>query len=68
MTKQSPNNLPNDILWGCAAIARYIRRSERQTYYLAATGAIPTRKLGPRTLVARKSELDRALAHEEDVR
>lgn len=59
---QVPSNLPGDVLWGVEAIASYIKRSRSATYYLIAKGAIPAKKLGARTIMARKSELDRALA------
>ena len=59
---QVPSNLPGDVLWGTEAIAAYIKRSRSATYYLIAKGAIPAKKLGARTIMARKSELDRALA------
>jgi hypothetical protein len=53
--------LADDLLWGAAAIADHIRRDIRQTYYLIAARKIPAKKLGARVIVARKSELDRAL-------
>lgn len=57
-----PSNLPSDLLWGADAIVRYINRSRFQVFYLIRKGRIPVKKVGPRTLLARKSELDRALA------
>jgi hypothetical protein len=57
-----PSNLPSDILWGADAIARYINRSKSQVFYLIRKQRIPVKQVGPRTLMARKSELDRALA------
>ena len=68
MMKHDPSRLPNDVLWGVAAIAEYIKREPRQVYYLIAKGAIPAKKLGARTIVARKGELDRALAQTSDMR
>jgi hypothetical protein len=50
-----------DILWGVAAIARHIRRSKRQTFYLIQTRRIPVDYLGPRTITASKSKLDARL-------
>jgi hypothetical protein len=64
-SKYVPVNLSNDVLWGVSAIADYVRRGKQQTYYLIKIGALPVRKLGPRTICARKSELDRALAQVE---
>lgn len=63
---QVPSNLPGDVLWGVDAIATYIKRKRSATYYLIAKGHIPAKKLGPRTIMARKSELDRALAGADD--
>jgi hypothetical protein len=54
--------LPNDLIWGARAIARYINRPVRTTYYLIEKGLIPAKKLGPKTIFARASELDRALS------
>jgi hypothetical protein len=57
-----PNqDLSSDVLWGVDAIAKYIQRTTRQTYYLIAKRKIPAKKLGAKTIVARKSELDVAL-------
>lgn len=55
-------NLTDDLLWGAKAIAEYIGRTRSQTYWLINSKAIPAKKLGSRTIVARRSELDRALA------
>jgi hypothetical protein len=60
MTKPA---LPDDLLWGGQAIARHIKRTVRQTYYLVENGLIPATKLGARTIVARASELDRAFSN-----
>jgi hypothetical protein len=35
-----------DVLWGARAIAKYINRSERQTYFLLEEGHLPGRKVG----------------------
>ena len=61
MTNGIQPDLDGDLLWGIAAIARYIGRSQRQTYYLVARGAVPAKKLGARTIAARKSEIDAVL-------
>jgi hypothetical protein len=53
-----PKSVPGDFLWGANQIARHLRLKRSQVYYLLRTGAIPHRKLGPKTIVARKSELD----------
>jgi len=64
MSKQIsvPENLPTDILWGVAQIAAYIGRDQRSTYYMIAKHQIPAKKLGKRTIFARRSELDAALS------
>ncbi len=62
MTKQVevPANLANDLIWGAQAIADYLGCPRWQVYYLARNGNIPVQKLGKKTMVARRSELDRA--------
>ena len=57
-----PSNLANDILWGVGEIAAHIKRTRAQTYYLIAKGVIPADKLGAKTIVGRKSKINRALA------
>ena len=59
--------LPGDLLWGVPEIAAYIGRTVRQTYYLVENDLIPVTKLGPRTIVARASEIDRALSNESTI-
>jgi hypothetical protein len=54
-------NLPDDLLWGVAAVADNIGRERRSVYYLISKGVIPTKKLGAKTICARRSEIDRAL-------
>jgi hypothetical protein len=54
-------NLSDDLLWGVAAIADHIGRERRGAYYLISKGVIPTKKLGAKTICARRSEIDRAL-------
>jgi hypothetical protein len=60
MTKSHPP-LPRDLMWGAQAISNYIGRRVRTVYYLINKGVLPVTKLGPRTIVARASEIDRAL-------
>jgi hypothetical protein len=55
------STLANDALWGAEAIARYIGQPLRKTRYLISTGALPVQKLGARTILARKSQIDKAL-------
>lgn len=48
-----------DLLWGCAAIAKAINRTERQTFHLLSCGRVPARKIGG-AWVSSRSELARA--------
>jgi hypothetical protein len=52
-----------DILWGVEAIAAYINRNVRQTYYLLQCQKIPAQKVGA-LWVGRRSTIDRALTGE----
>ena len=52
-----------DILWGVEAIAAYIGRNQRQTYYLLQTKQIPGQKVGAIWL-ARRSRIDAHLSGE----
>ncbi|MHC2584510.1 excisionase family DNA binding protein [Bradyrhizobium diazoefficiens] len=63
---KQPANLPGDLLWGVAAIADYIGRERRSVYYLISKGVIPAKKLGAKTICARRSEIDRALTQGAD--
>jgi hypothetical protein len=54
--------LAADLLVGAAAIARFVLGGDspeecRRIYWLAANGSLPTFKMGPRILAARKSAL-----------
>jgi hypothetical protein len=59
--------LSGDLIWGAQAIADYIKRPVRSVYYLIDRGILPVTKLGPRTIVARASEIDRALSNESTI-
>jgi hypothetical protein len=54
-------SLKDDLLHGADEIANYLGRKRWQVYYGAARGYLPIGRIG-QTLVARKSELDRALS------
>jgi hypothetical protein len=56
-----PTPIPADLLWGVRQIAAYVGLPERRVRYLIAKSRIPTKKLGPKTIVARKSQIDRAI-------
>ncbi len=55
------STLNDDLLHGVQAIADFVGLPLRKTYYLIGTGGIPVHRLGSRTIVGRKSEIDRAL-------
>jgi hypothetical protein len=61
INKSPQSELADDLLWGAQAIADYIGESLHRTQYLIRTGAIPVAKLGPKTLIGRKRQLDRHL-------
>jgi len=54
--------LSDDLLWGACDIAKFVGLPLRKTYYLIARGKLPARKLGPKTIVASRSELRAFLA------
>jgi hypothetical protein len=60
--RQRRQSLGGDLLWGAAEIAHYIDRPLRQTYYLIAKAAFPVHRIGARTILARKSEIDASLS------
>lgn len=43
-----------DLLWGCKAIAEAIGRTERATYHMLESGALPARQTGGRWVASRK--------------
>ncbi|TIP42437.1 MAG: DNA-binding protein [Mesorhizobium sp.] len=55
---KTTDNQP-DLVWGCAAIARVIRRTQRQTFYMLENGTLPAKKVGGRWV----SERGKLLAH-----
>ena len=60
-----PQNTPTDFLWGADAIALYLNLDRHQVYYLVRKNRLPVKKLGRRTFMARKSELDAAMSASE---
>jgi hypothetical protein len=60
MGTASPS-LRDDLLTGAKAISEYIGWPERRVYYAADRGHLPIGHAG-NLLIARKSELDRALS------
>jgi hypothetical protein len=55
------SDLSQDLLYGAAAIARFLGLPRWRVYHAAAHGHLPIKRIGG-TWVARKSELDRALS------
>lgn len=55
---KQPQEPSGDLLWGAKAIAEHIRRSKRQTYYLIENELIPFKRVGPKTIVGSRSQLD----------
>ena len=53
--------LSDDLLTGAGAIAEYIGWDRRRIYYAVQRGSLPITRVG-NLLVARKSELERALS------
>ncbi|TBG20636.1 DNA-binding protein [Rhizobium johnstonii] len=46
-----------DLVWGISAIARVIGRTDRQTYHMLDTGALPAKRVGGRWVASRKKLL-----------
>ncbi len=42
-----------DLVWGCTAIAKEIKRTDRQTFHLLEAGALPAKKVGNRWVADR---------------
>jgi hypothetical protein len=64
MSRKDQPQRSGDLLWGAEAIAHHIDRSVRQTYYLIERQRIPVTKLGHKTIVASRAELDAHLKSE----
>ncbi|AWJ82666.1 hypothetical protein TSH58p_17675 [Azospirillum sp. TSH58] len=56
---------PGDLLYGMKAIANALKITKRQAYHLHQEGRIPTIKIGPRRIGARRNELSAWLAGQE---
>ena len=57
--------LRDDLLTGAAEISKYTGLHKRKIYYAADRQYLPITRMG-QTLIARKSELDRALSGASD--
>lgn len=49
----SPDEPKIDLVWGCAAIAKVIQRTPRQTFHMLESGLLPARKIGNRWVAER---------------
>jgi hypothetical protein len=56
----------NDLLWGAQAIAEFLGVPIDRVYYLIRTKRVPFTKLGPKTILASKRQLRRALSINAD--
>jgi hypothetical protein len=51
-------DIPNDVVWEVAEIAKIIGRTERQTFHLLAIGELPAKKIGGRWVASKKKLMD----------
>jgi hypothetical protein len=54
----------SEYVWGVQEIGNYINAKKRKTQYLIETGKIRVKHVGPKTIVAKKSQLDEDLSSE----
>jgi hypothetical protein len=65
VVKHPEERLADDLIWGIRGphgIAAFLGIDVRRAYYLIQRGAIPTKKIGHRTIVASRSRLRALLA------
>ena len=65
LVREHPERLAEDLVWGVKGpngIAAELGVPERRAYHLIHKGLIPFKKLGPKTIVALRSELKHFLA------
>lgn len=56
--KVETNFDPDEPIWEVRNIAKVIKRSERQTFHLLTTGALPAKKIGDRWVSTRRKLLN----------
>jgi hypothetical protein len=58
--KQVPveNSDAPDLVWGCAAIAKTIGRSERSTFHLLSQQLLPAKRVGGRWCASRRKLIE----------
>jgi hypothetical protein len=66
MPANNNEDFANDLLWGVDEIARFIRRSRRQTYYLIGKQIVPAEKRGPKIIVASRAKIRKALQRAQE--
>jgi hypothetical protein len=54
----------DDVLWGAEAIAAFIKREPRQTYYLLQSKKLPATKIGSQWVSSRRKLRARLLGEE----
>jgi hypothetical protein len=66
MTKTNTSVDFDDLLWGLPAIAREIKRTPRQAQYLVDQGVIDVLRVGPKTLIASRTQIRERFALNSD--
>jgi len=66
MTTAAETTAPGDLVWGCAAIAEVIGRSERSVFHLLSRGLLPAKRVGGRWCASRRKLLA-ALSGDDEV-
>ena len=54
MVDAAVNENDDEVLWGCAAIAKAAGRTPRQTYYLLESNRLPADKIGGQWMSTRR--------------
>lgn len=52
------NNSAGDLVWGGSGIAQVIKRTDRQTFHLLESGALPAKKVGGRWVASRRKLIE----------
>ncbi len=52
------DTIADDLIWGASEIAKVIGRTDRQTFHMLSTGALPARKVGGRWVAVRKKLIE----------
>ena len=65
MSDSDKSSEGSDLLWGCAAIAKAIGRTERQAYHMLEAGQLPANRVG-RRWVGSRTRLLRAVIGDDE--